>query len=532
MHPIRFWSVCRSALLSLGLVAFLAGAAGAALVYEPFDYTIGQSLTLPSGSSPVSLPDTPYDWDAGAGFQTASEWGLGRDGTAGTATATIVPALRFPGLRTSGGSMQFNHSGDGFGAIVRPVGVNVATGELWASYLYRAVNTTINGVADVRFRNAAAGQFGSGSSRKFRNLGDAASGTLFGGVGGADAATASDGPALNDARTYLLVAKFANVGQTGTAKWWALSQQNFDRIRFDGVLTEAELDALNVDKVTQGTQASQVVASGDWLQVTTYQGSAIYDELRFGASLVEVMPPTAQWRSLYEEKFPDSTGNNLTMNAAGWSVAVGPTAVDYTNTMPGMGTRAGVSYFNGSPDGIPGFGFAVPDAAPSAAPQFLTFTDEFTPIDLADFSELRFLWRQHASGEGAEYRLALEIGGNWYATDAPFVNTGASQTGAGGEFASEGVLRTINFSPLGSLWRDLNFTPGTLLSLAGSARTLDLPEGLMTRAGLFLSAPNGTSMRFDTFQIEGVPLPEPAALAMLALGGLALAAMRAWRRPG
>lgn len=532
MHSIRSWFLWRWALLSLGLVAFLPGAVRAALIYEPFDYTVGQSLTLAKGSSPTSMPDTPYDWNAGAGFQTGSEWGIGRDGTGGTPTATIIPGLPFLGLQTSGSALQFTHTDEGFGTIARPVGVNAASGELWASYLYRAMSTTVNGVVDVRFRNAAADRFGSGSARKFRNLGDAASDTLLGGVGGADSVAKADGTALNDGRTYLLVAKFANVGKTGEARWWALSQQDFDKIRFDGVITETELDATNVDRATQGSQGSQTLVPGDWLQVTTYQSAAIFDELRFGESAAEVMPPPAQWRGLYEETFPDTSGNNLAMNQVDWSIYTGPNATDFSATFPGVGTRAGVSFFNGSPDGVPGFGFAVPDAAPGTAPEFLAFTDEFAPIDLADFSELRFMWRQHASAENAQFRLALEIGGDWYATDVAFANSGSSQTGAGGEFTSEGVLRTINFSPLGSLWRELNFVPGSTLSLAGAARMSDLPWGPITRAGLFLTAPNGTSMRFDTFQIEGVPLPEPATLALLALGGVALAAMRARRRPG
>ncbi|MCS7305498.1 MAG: PEP-CTERM sorting domain-containing protein, partial [Thermoguttaceae bacterium] len=153
---------------------------------------------------------------------------------------------------------------------------------------------------------------------------------------------------------------------------------------------------------------------------------------------------------------------------------------------------------------------------------FLVFTNEFSPINPADYQQLWFSWRQHSGGENTQFRLVVGIQDGqeirWFASDAVFTNTGDLQTGTFDQFPTEAVLRGMLFSLEGLLWRDLTFSPGQTLSLASSARTQPLPLGSIVRAGLYLYG--ATTMRFDTFEIYGMVVPEPSTWVLLVLGAV------------
>ncbi len=232
---------------------------------------------------------------------------------------------------------------------------------------------------------------------------------------------------------------------------------------------------------------------------------------------------------VYQEQFPNQTTSNQAISSVGWQAFVGPGAADYTNLSPGEGTRVGVSNLTGYPssEGV-GYGFTVPVGE---ALDFLALTDEFAPLDLAGYTSLQFSWRQHASVEDVEFRLAVQIGDEWFATDEAFVNTGSGQLGGAGDFPNEGVYRSVLFDLDGSMWRDLGFTPDSLLSLDDAARTLDLPLGPVNAAGLFISSPAGATSRYDDFRITGaVRIPEPGTMTLLGLGGVLMAGAWALRR--
>ncbi|MDW8036463.1 MAG: PEP-CTERM sorting domain-containing protein [Thermoguttaceae bacterium] len=425
--------------------------------------------------------------------------------------------LRFDNLWPEGGSIQIQHTGN-FGTLARGIGITHTSGTLWGSYLYQAISVGAASIVDVRFTEGAGNQFAD-SNRRFRNLGDASSTTSQGGVGGGDTYTAASGPELNDGRVYLLIAKFDNVNQTGPAKWWALTPENYAAVLAMG-LSEAALDVQCVDKLVVTGQPAATLSGTLWLQSPVYLGNALIDQIRYGTSLADVAGPApVRWINLYREEFPNNTGNqNQAMSAVGWFAYGGANATDYTNTVPGSGTRAGTSFGTGSPSGG-GFGFAVPEG--DWLP-FLVFTNEFSPINPADYQQLWFSWRQHSGGENTQFRLVVGIQDGqeirWFASDAVFTNTGDLQTGTFDQFPTEAVLRGMLFSLEGSLWRDLTFSPGQTLSLASSARTQPLPLGSIVRAGLYLYG--ATTMRFDTFEIYGMVVPEPSTWVLLVLGAV------------
>jgi hypothetical protein len=263
------------------LVMFTATAHGALLVYDGFDYTLGEQLSY-TGTGGNATPANA--WSGGTGFDGNSRWGIGSTAGVGTHTATIVPNLSFSWLVTGGNAVSLDSPGIASVLLSRPLDVPVASGALWSSYLYQPTSATDAAVVRVNTQ-----QFAGAGTAKFQNCG-AVSGKTYGGVsGGEGLATNADGPVLANANTYLLIAKFDNVGQSGSATWWALSETNFTSLVSAGI-SEANLGLYCTDTVTATGQASQTLAVTDFLNLYTYRGTSLYDEIRFGTSLADVVP--------------------------------------------------------------------------------------------------------------------------------------------------------------------------------------------------------------------------------------------------
>lgn len=268
--------------LAVVLLATLAAVApGAVLVYDGFEYGLGQQLSF-TGTGGEANP-SPV-WAGGIGFDDNSPWGIGSTSGTGTHLATIVPNLSFSSLVTAGNAVNLDAPGADSVLLSRPLNVSLTTGTLWGSYLYRP--TIATNVAVARLNSL---QFTGATTAKFQNCG-AVSGKTFGGVaGGPGLATNADGPVLASGNTYLLIAKFDNLGQTGLATWWALSEANFTSLVSAGI-SEANLSLYCTDTVTATGQASQTLTASDFLHLYTYSGVNIYDEVRFGTSLADVAP--------------------------------------------------------------------------------------------------------------------------------------------------------------------------------------------------------------------------------------------------
>lgn len=86
-----------------------------------------------------------------------------------------------------------------------------------------------------------------------------------------------------------------------------------------------------------------------------------------------------------------------------------------------------------------------------------------------------------------------------------FAQTNA--VGAAGDFKTKAELKTFTFSTNASDWQILNFTSGTSMSL-GSVLSSDLPAGDITAFGLYTNYKTKT-FRFDTYEIQADPIPEP-----------------------
>lgn len=237
---------------------------------------------------------------------------------------------------------------------------------------------------------------------------------------------------------------------------------------------------------------------------------------------------------IYREIFPQPTPTepvDKSFRQAGWQSYYGDSA---TPSTPGqIGYTLVHNTATGAPDNLPavnsnpvvsgsqsiGFFYASNGSGgnPLNGVKYFIWTDEYT-VDRSTNEVTQISWYQGNEIKTDEDRVAIRIGSDWYVSTQTFAQTNA--VGAAGDFKTKAELKTFTFSTNASDWQILNFTSGTSMSL-GSVLSSDLPAGDITAFGLYTNYKTKT-FRFDTYEIQADPIPEPAALGLLGLGGLSL----------
>lgn len=249
--------------------------------------------------------------------------------------------------------------------------------------------------------------------------------------------------------------------------------------------------------------------------------------LAFAGSLLLTLP--GQAAILYQQTFGNVGPGNGQVSAVGWSLYATSSAVDHTGDYGPLagstGAPTNLSNVNSSvvtasqTNGYASYGIAtasgiclfLPNATEAGVSGFGSVN-----LNPASYSDLSFSWYQ-GDGLNVDQRLAVQIGGNWYATANTFVNQINFAS-----FDSNAVQKSFSFDPTAALWRDLTFTAGSSLTISGSNRILDLPSGAITNFGILgQSSASGTgNVRFDSFSVVGVPEPGIFSLVSLAAVGL------------
>ncbi|MFC7335965.1 hypothetical protein ACFQY0_02145 [Haloferula chungangensis] len=219
------------------------------------------------------------------------------------------------------------------------------------------------------------------------------------------------------------------------------------------------------------------------------------DHSRFGSYIVNdnnagPPPPPAP---IYVEEFTNE-GGDTNFEAFGWTSLLTEfdTIVSYAQT--GVGSAAGVS----SGD----YAFFAPkqDADVANAPALIT-TSEPGPISIETLHSIA--WEASADNTDDEFRVAIQVGGVWYASN-PALNDGQIDSGAAG-------MTPLSFEPASfsnaSNWLTIdNATVGATAPISlGSAPAGNL-SGAVTAFGLYLAAgtddeADGDHVRFDNFTI-------------------------------
>ena len=224
---------------------------------------------------------------------------------------------------------------------------------------------------------------------------------------------------------------------------------------------------------------------------------------------------------VYSELFPNADSTDDEVSTASWISYSGATATLFTGTgnnkiyIPG-------GFGNGNPQTR---GFLALNALPNG--NYVTYESGLN-ID-PSAGALTVSWQYHASVAGnAETRLLLQVGGQWVATTQTFTAVSTGTLATFGDIVNAGAYtRSFNFDPTASSWLDVTLTPGTpgsQLSISGTARTTNLPSGPITAIGFHYVASGTVSTRIDTLQIDQVP--EPHLTTLLLAGGLGLVARR------
>ena len=182
--------------------------------------------------------------------------------------------------------------------------------------------------------------------------------------------------------------------------------------------------------------------------------------------------------------------------------------INATTEVPGP-TQRGYVYYAPKSDGD------VPVGAHS-----LHFTGDVPDIGILDLLNVSFETRN--DNEDAVMRLALQIGGQWYASALDFGDDGTANVW------TEHAFGPASFADA-ALWQELDVTSSGIT--LGAPLAADL-AGTVTDFGLYIDAGRtpeaGDHARLDNFTVvarapsQDDRIPEPATLTLLAIGGLAL----------
>ena len=248
-----------------------------------------------------------------------------------------------------------------------------------------------------------------------------------------------------------------------------------------------------------------------------------------GATLLSMQVTQAQ---IYREVFGNNTAGNNLLSTVGWSGAWGPTATDSSNPSP---NNFGISAALGDPQNLDNInaggpspsmanGLVFTSGTGAAAANWIAYTTYTVDPTATPIQDISFYAGSTVNGSFGIpwFRIAVEIGGNWYASTAAFNNSVSVATAS--VFNSQAQKVTFNWTTAASAWDSLSFTPGTTLVL-GSTLASPLPGGNITAFGLYsdqepgTAGPGSATRRFDTFQID--PVPEPSSV-VLVLSGVGL----------
>ncbi len=266
--------------------------AHSAMLYEGFDYQVGQSLVGQNGGN----------WDA------TRAWATGGWSNGSINAANIVPGLTLSDYPVLGNAVELvnnNNDGGNYNAFIAgrqlPSTLSVPSGsDVFVSFLFQQRQS--GSFANETHLSLAGAPFSGGQKMISRPV------TLFGdnnpdnAAVGADNGTGSASANLVQTNTtYLVVSKFTNLNgptfSSNTATMWMLRASDWDAIKL-GPIDESVLDVNSLLKVTHHPGNTFVVTLGadDYMRLWTVTAFGInnrtaFDEIKMGTALDQVIAP-------------------------------------------------------------------------------------------------------------------------------------------------------------------------------------------------------------------------------------------------
>lgn len=220
-------------------------------------------------------------------------------------------------------------------------------------------------------------------------------------------------------------------------------------------------------------------------------GIAVYNR---GLTLAEITKieraGNAALDPVYDFNFNLAASSTTGARPIGWRAVYGASAVDVTD---GEGGATGIM----TPTVAGAFSYIArgTGSAPHSGPA-VAWCEDIAGIQSREITTVSF--RLNNANTNDLVRLCVRIGANWYATNATYNSTVA---GVSGSDWTNAETKTITFSHAAALWRDMTLTPGSTLSVVGSARSADLPEGELTGIGLLSVGTTAGAVRIDDLKV-------------------------------
>jgi hypothetical protein len=121
---------------------------------------------------------------------------------------------------------------------------------------------------------------------------------------------------------------------------------------------------------------------------------------------------------------------------------------------------------------------------------YLFWTDEFT-IDADRWWPTRISWSERHDVRDQQTRLAMRFGSQWFVSDV-IENPAAKK---------DFYPRSVELAKL--TWHRLDFEPGKSLQIGRSAIA---PIGDITAFGIYVEKRRGFKLRYDSVQIDAIPI--------------------------
>ena len=149
------------------------------------------------------------------------------------------------------------------------------------------------------------------------------------------------------------------------------------------------------------------------------------------------------------------------------------------------------------------------------ANEVLMWTDEAGALDLALYADLSLSWYTRNDDTGNVTRAVVAVfdgdDTRWFASDPGVGNVGSW------------VQNSADLSQ--DIWVEFAFTgtpTGDSSAFSVSGTPGALPSGTLTSVGIYMHLLDSKSTRLDSVSLDGVLVPEPATLGLMALGSVAL----------